>query len=220
MTTIKIWDVPVRLFHWGMVTCLIVSYWSIENAYFEIHEKSGLILLCLLVFRILWGFVGSETARFGQFLKPPGTVLRYSSDLWNYRSQPSVGHSPLGGYAVMVLLAALFVQVVLGLLSQTEFGVFEGPWSDIVREEQSLRFTEWHEDFFDILLLLGIVHVAMVAAYFVWQSNDLIGPMVTGKKELEVDQPNIAPWRRMLLVGAAAVAIGWGGVGLVEAIFA
>ena len=216
MREIRVWDAPTRLFHWCLVVLLSLSWWTGENAYYEWHEKSGLALLCLIVFRIIWGIWGSQTARFGDFVKGPPAVLGHIRAFFSGGLHHHPGHNPLAGYAVIGLLAILLAQAVLGLFAQADYGVFTSPWADVVAQEQSETLTSWHKQLFDWVLIAIGVHIFAIFAYGAFHRIQLIGPMISGRAALDAPQPDMASSRRALLSLLLAILVGWGGVDLVE----
>lgn len=209
--TQKVWDLPTRLVHWLFVFCVAFSWWSVENKQMEWHVWSGLTLLGLLVFRIYWGFAGPETARFSHFVKGPATVLGYLGKLFKPNYRAAFGHNPLGALSVVALLLALVTQVGLGLFATDTDYLYSGPLNHLVDGDTADDLTDWHEDFFNVLLALIGLHLAAIAFYLVAKRINLIGPMLTGRRRAEnVEGPatGIAPvplWR--LLIGIA-LAVG------------
>ncbi len=203
--TQKVWDLPTRLVHWMFVACVAFSWWSVENKQLEWHVWSGLTLLGLLVFRIYWGFAGPETARFSHFVKGPAAVVGYLGKLFKPNYRAAFGHNPLGALSVIALLLALVTQVGLGLFATDTDYLYSGPLNHLVDGDTADELTDWHEDFFNVLLALIGLHLAAIAFYLVAKRINLIGPMLTGRRRAEnVEGPasGIAPvslWR--LLIG-------------------
>src|SRR5256885_13842207 len=110
-TEAPVWDVPVRLVHWLLAALIAFSWWSVKNHHTDWHIWSGCAILTLLIFRLLWGFVGSSTARFANFVRGPRAVAGFLRGQW-----AGVGHNPLGALSVLALFAAVAVQVGLGLV--------------------------------------------------------------------------------------------------------
>ena len=134
MDKIRIWDVPTRLFHWTLVGLIGFSWWSAEEEHLDWHLWSGLAILSLLIFRLLWGLVGSSTARFANFVRGPKSILAYLKDMKGWRP---IGHSPLGALSVLAMLAAIAVQVGLGLFAIDKDGLYEGPLAYLVSLDAS-----------------------------------------------------------------------------------
>ena len=114
---VKVWDAPVRLFHWLLVLLFAFMYFSgtVKGDWLEWHMRSGYAILALVLFRILWGFAGSTYARFSNFLAGPSACLQFAKKLLTRAPAASAGHNPLGGWMVLVLLLALLVQTGTGL---------------------------------------------------------------------------------------------------------
>ena len=182
-----VWDLPVRLFHWLLAALIFFSWWSIENHHDDWHIWSGLAITTLLLFRLLWGFFGSSTARFGSFVRGPRTVRAYLKGQWR-----GAGHSPLGALSVLTLLGATAVQVGLGLFAEDEDGLMTGPLSRLVSVDTADTAREIHEIWFYVLVGLIALHVGAILFYRL-HGKPLIKAMITGKAKLE---PGVAPMRR------------------------
>jgi cytochrome b len=209
---VSVWDLPTRLFHWGIVVLIGASWWSAQNAFEPWHFWSGYALLFLLVFRILWGFFGSSTARFSAFLRGPADVVRYlRTGRW-----PIAGHSPLGALSVVAMLIALAVQIVTGRIQLSTENFVEGPLSHLVSFEAAEAAHRIHAASFDILLALIGLHVAAILFFRLVLGQRLVGPMISGRAEME---PGIAPmipapaWRAWACAGLALAITYWVGAG-------
>ncbi|MBV8186037.1 MAG: cytochrome b/b6 domain-containing protein [Alphaproteobacteria bacterium] len=182
---LRIWDLPVRLFHWCLVLLLCVSYFTGEAGgdWRNVHLLSGYTILTLLLFRIAWGFVGSTTARFSDFVKGPRACIHYLACLVRGRSTFEAGHNPAGGLMVIVLLLAVLTQVTAGLFSvDTDTAMVNGPLSGLLPDKWSERITKFHWFWVNVLLVLVAVHVLAAITYLVWKRQNLIGAMFTGYK--------------------------------------
>ncbi len=180
-TGVPVWDAPTRIFHWSLVLLFGLSWWSAEEHVEWLHLWSGYALLFALIFRLLWGFAGSSTARFSSFLSTPRSVMSYLRGGWR---QPVVGHSPLGALSVVALLALLIAQVGLGLFATDEDGEMFGPLATLISLDASDKALELHEINFDLLKILVIVHLAAIAFYWLVLKKRLIGPMIRGNAAL------------------------------------
>ena len=174
---VPVWDMAVRLVHWSLVPLIAFSWWSAENGEIEWHIRSGLTILFLLLFRILWGFIGSSTARFRSFVAGPGTVRAYLRNPSGWRG---IGHSPLGAMSVVALLGLMLLQVAFGLPLSDEDGVVSGPLNRLVSFDTAEWAHEVHEILFNLLLALIALHVAAIIFYR-WKGRHLVGAMVTGR---------------------------------------
>ena len=202
----RVWDLPTRLFHWTLVVLVGLSWWSAENDQQDLHLYLGYGVLSLLLFRIGWGLAGSSTARVSSFVRGPGAVVRYVRNRFHW---PLAGHAPLGALSVLALLAMLFVIVGTGLFAADEDGLFSGPLAYLVSVGVSDTTTGLHEELFDILLVLIGLHVAAILLYRLTLGRNLLGPMITGKAELEpgVEPMRAGKWWVALICLVAAIAI-------------
>jgi cytochrome b len=180
---VRIWDLPVRLVHWALVVLLAFSWWSAEQGHMDWHMRSGYALLTLVLFRVVWGFVGSTHARFADFVTGPRALAAHLRALPSRDSPAHAGHNPLGGLSVVLMLAAVLVQVCTGLFASDDILV-EGPLYRHVSGATSEWLTAVHDANFDLLLVLVAVHVAAIVFYRVFKRQDLIGPMLSGRKRL------------------------------------
>ncbi len=214
---VTVWDVPTRLFHWTMVLLLAVmaATGKIGGGWLALHLRCGEALAVLVLFRLLWGVIGSQSARFADFVGGPSTVLRYlrSGDA------PSAGHNPLGGWMVLVLLALLGGQISSGLFAaDVDSYLFDGPLAHRIAPALAEAVTGWHKRLFNLLLLLSLLHVVAIAGYRVLKKQNLLLPMVTGRKRVPAAAgvPFLASWRlalaslllAVLLVVGALLALG------------
>ena len=204
---IAVWDRPLRLIHWLFVILIPLAWWTAEEDHFEWHFRIGIVLLILLVFRLVWGFIGSSTARFANFMTGPRTALAYIHGHWRRR----IGHNPLGGWSVAALLIAMSFQVGLGLFATDDDGLQSGPLNHLIGYETAEQVTELHEFNFNILLALIAVHIGAILFYAVMKREDLIRPMVTGMGTAEADTEPMKPAGivRLIFAAAIALAVGW-----------
>lgn len=186
----RIWDAPVRLFHWLLVVLLGFSWWSGKQHAMEWHRASGYCILGLLIFRIYWGFAGGRTARFAQFVRGPRAALDYVRSLLSGGHVTTPGHNPVGGWSVMVMLAAMTTMVVAGLFSVDVDGLESGPLSDYVTFEHGRLAAAIHGWVFNALLVLVALHLLAILFYFVRMRQNLVGPMITGRKPKLADEPS------------------------------
>jgi len=178
---IRVWDAPTRLFHWSVVILIFISWLSADQGYMTVHLWSGLSLLALLLFRLGWGLMGTTTARFSDFLHPPRKVLAYLRTQARGEKPLHAGHNPAGGLMVMVLLAALAVQVATGLFANDGLK-FTGPLALFVSDDASDGLTRVHGVIFNIILALIWLHVVAVGFYYFVKGENLVAPMLSGRK--------------------------------------
>ena len=169
-----IWDLPVRAFHWYLVLAVLVMWWSGEQGRMEIHQWTGCSILCAVLTRIIWGFIGSEGARFASFVVGPKKVFRYVREGGN-----SVGHNPLGGLSIVAFFLLLLLQAISGLFSRDDL-LFDGPLSYWAGDASGV-ITEWHEINWELLRVLIVLHLLAVAWHQFWKKQPLIQAMWWGR---------------------------------------
>ncbi len=205
--SLRVWDLPVRLFHWSLLAGLVALYVTQALGRMELHARVGEAVLALVLFRLLWGLMGSQTARFRDFVGGGRTALAY---LRQGRS-PSAGHNPLGGWMIVALLGALLVQAGLGLFANDDI-LFEGPLAHLVSGDTSSLLTHWHGLLFKILAGLAALHVAAVLAHWFGKGENLILPMLTGRKPWPAERPRpvlafVSPLRALAALAVAVAAV-------------
>ena len=168
-----VWDRPIRLFHWSLALCVLVSFVSVKLNMMQVHFASGGTVLGLLVFRLLWGIWGSSTARFLQFLPTPARIK-------NWRAGNTIGHAPLGALATFALLGILATQVSLGLFVDDEI-YLTGPLRDMVTSKQAAFATTWHARLSDAVLFVVALHIIAIAVHRLVMDHRIIGTMVHGR---------------------------------------
>ncbi len=212
--SVRVWDVPVRLCHWSLVVLLAVCWYTGETSGVDEmtwHMRCGYAVLGMVVFRLLWGFVGSSTARFTHFLRGPRATLASVAELIRLRPPSPIGHSPLGGWMIAALLACLLTQAVTGLFASDEV-MTEGPLSHRVTGATVAFLTTVHKWNFELLLVLVGTHVAAVLFHLLVLRANLILPMLTGRKCIPADTPDPAlnfagPGTTVLVAAVAAGAV-------------
>jgi cytochrome b len=212
---VKVWDGWVRLFHWGVVACLAVSYLSAQLDFWTVHYAAGYTMLTLVLFRIGWGLVGSENARFTAFIRSPLAAVRELAAFGRRAPDLKTTHNPAGGWMVMLLLALLLGQAVTGLFTNHDVGFTysqHGPLANWVSEATSERMSGLHLRIIDLLLIAVAVHVLAVLAYRLLKGQDLVRPMVTGVKRLPepaARSPRHGPAALAVALLAVAAAAVW-----------
>jgi cytochrome b len=179
-TKVQIWDLPLRIFHWLLVLTVLAAYITGElgGSLSDWHGRFGGLALGLLIFRLIWGFIGGTHARFNNFFPTPSRVISYLRGQWN-----EFGHNPLGALSVFALLATLAALIGTGLFANDDIA-FNGPLFNLVEKSQSDWLTGLHELAFNVLLILVILHIAAIAFYFFFKKKNLINPMITGKQDI------------------------------------
>ncbi|MEP7280970.1 MAG: cytochrome b/b6 domain-containing protein [Rubrivivax sp.] len=209
LVAVRVWDLPTRLFHWALATCIVVSVVSAKiggNA-MAWHFRCGYVVLGLLVFRLLWGLVGGHWSRFARFVYAPSTLMRYLRGRAAPHEQLDVGHSPLGALSVFAMLIVLAVQVGTGLVGDDEIASV-GPLNRYVSNATGLAATAWHNSWGQWTVIgLVLMHVAAVVLYTL-RGRPLVAAMVGGDKSLPAGTPASADGRhtRWLAFGLAAAS--------------
>lgn len=211
---IRVWDLPVRLFHWLLVALVVISIitgnvggvWEME-----LHLLAGSAVLALVLFRVAWGLAGSSTARFSGFVRGPRTVIAYLLGLLAGGKTTVVGHNPLGGWSVVAMLSSLALQAITGLFSNDDI-LTKGPLAKYVSKRTSDLITEVHEANASVLYVLVTIHLTAVIGYYLFKRENLVRPMITGRKTLPADAdaaaPRLAsPWLALVLALAAAAVV-------------
>ena len=207
----RVWDAPTRLFHWAVVLLIIVSYVSVKQEWVTLHFYAGYTMLTLLLFRLVWGFVGSETSRFRQFLRNPIEGFRHLASFAGPRAPDTeIGHNAAGGWMVLALLAVLLVQAATGLFVGDDTGPL-GPLGYHLDRPTGERLGDFHVWWFNVILALTALHIVAIAAYALVKRHDLVRAMVTGQKRLPATlrQPRFASPLLALLIVAGSAATIW-----------
>ncbi len=196
---IPVWDILIRIFHWSLVLAFTIAYLS-EDDFEDLHVYSGYVVLGLISFRVLWGFIGTRYARFSNFIYPFAETKKYLSSLLSREPKHYLGHNPAGGLMVVALLLSLFATTVSGLkvygveghgpladngyeisiISEARADDDEGKHEDSPEEE---FWEEIHEFFAEFTLLLIFIHIAGVLLASLIHGENLVRAMITGKKE-------------------------------------
>ncbi len=219
LRSVLVWDLPTRLFHWLLVVLVAFSWWSGEQggSWLKWHFWSGYAILTLLIFRIVWGFFGSGTARFVDFVRGPGAGIAHLRELAGRHQPRDVGHNAIGGWMVVALILVLLAQIGTGLFADDDIMVM-GPLGELVSSSTRSQLTSIHKILVNVILLMVALHVVAVLLYWVFRRQNLVWPMVTGRKELPADlaarPPFMASPVLALAIVAAAGLIVWAIVSL------
>lgn len=183
---IRIWDLPTRAFHVLLALCVagLIATGEIGGSLMQLHFWFGYAVLTLVLFRLIWGFVGGHWSRFVNFVPSPLKLVAYLQALRQQQADRSVGHNPLGALSVLAILSVLLLQVLSGFMTDDEIAN-TGPWVALVPSEWVSLASEYHSDVGKVLLILLIaLHVGTVLYYKRIKNDDLITPMLTGDKVL------------------------------------
>lgn len=207
---VLVWDIPTRVFHWLLVALVITSFVSVKiggNA-MSLHMWSGYAVLALLLFRLVWGFIGGWHARFASFVRGPGAVISYLGQMLDRNGEKHLGHNPMGGWSVILMLLALLVQAITGLFANDEIAT-TGPLAGRVAEATSLLLTRIHRLNEWLLIVLVATHVAAILFYYVYKKENLVHPMIWGRKTWQDDarDGHASTARAAIVVVIAAAAV-------------
>lgn len=212
--SVRVWDLPTRVFHWALAACVIglVCTGYVGGSWIDWHARLGYAVLTLLLFRIVWGFVGGRWSRFASFLYSPRSVGAYLRG----QAHPDhlVGHNPLGAGSVLAMLLVLLAQVGTGLVSDDEIS-FTGPLNRFVETSQGLAATWYHKQVGQWLVIgLVVLHVAAILFYLWKKKQNLVAPMLRGDKEVaHPTQPSrddaLSRVAALVLLGVCAGLVAW-----------
>jgi cytochrome b len=214
MHTIRVWDLPTRLFHWLLAACVIglVITGSVGGNWMNWHLRLGYAVLTLLLFRLVWGFIGGHWSRFASFLYAPSSLVAYLRG--QARPEHSVGHSPLGALSVFALLLILAAQVGTGLMSDDEIAFF-GPLVRFVSGDTVAMATGYHTNIGKfIVMALVLLHVAAILFYKLVKKQRLVRSMVVGDKQLALSAPSardtaLTRLLALAVLGMCAAVVAW-----------
>ena len=211
-SSVRLWDLPVRIFHWVLVCLVITSFVTAEMGgnFMQYHLWSGYTILVLLLFRLIWGFVGSTTARFITFISGPVAAWRYARKMMQ-PGPPHLGHNPLGGWSIVAMLAALLTQVITGLFATDDIAT-QGPLYPLVSDATSHWLTGIHLFNQGVIVTLVCLHIVAVLFYLIIKRDNLILPMITGWKPhadtVEPQERSFTPtWIAVIVAAICALAV-------------
>lgn len=183
--TIRVWDLPTRLFHWCLTIAVAISFYTgLTGNYIDYHMLSGYSILGLVLFRIGWGFLGSKYSRFTQFVRGPRSLIRYLGFTRHTADAAYPGHNPLGALSIVAMLVLLLAQAGTGLFANDDI-MLEGPLAHLVSYDTSRSITAVHKLGKWAIGGLIVMHIAAITFYLIRRKN-LILPMITGNKLLPV----------------------------------
>lgn len=205
---VVVWDLPTRLFHWLIVLLVIAAYVTWRLDLMDWHLWAGYAALTLVLFRLLWGYFGSHTARFARFITGPRAALHHLAQFLRREPDMQMGHNPAGGLMVLLLLALLLGETLTGLYSNNDVAN-EGRWSEVLPAWLSNDINQLHRILWDLLLAAVLLHLLAILLYALIKRHNLLRPMIVGRKSLplSVMPPPIAPWWRALAALAVSALI-------------
>ena len=202
-----VWDIPVRLYHWLLVVCLLGQWLTgdVLEDVMDVHFYIGYFILWLIIFRLFWGFIGTKYAKFNSFIAGPKAMLSYLRSLTSKQKIFTTGHNPLGGLMLPAVLILVGLQAISGLFTSDDI-VTAGPYYEGANNATQ-KLMQWlHHNIFDVLIGLIVIHLLAIAWYRWALKHDLITPMLTGQKVVDVSKAIT----HSKLVRAFILAIGVG----------
>lgn len=210
LVEVRVWDLPTRLFHWSLASAVVVAWITGSNGLWNLHFTAGLTVLALVIFRLLWGVLGSDSTRFTTFLRGPRAGLAHVWETLRGKPDHDTTHNAVGGWAVVLMLTLLSVQAVAGLFADVDDGLNNGPLMFYAPDAVVRLATRIHAQNAWIILAVVSLHVFAVLAYWLVAGRDLIQPMVTGVKQLpqHVAAPRMrSAWIALALFLLCAAAV-------------
>jgi len=219
-----VWDLPLRLFHWLLVLSIAASWYTAENSeeyltvgddvisYTQVHFWLGYWALGMIAFRILWGFVGPKHARFSSFLAGPTKLLRYGRTVFQRNALASVGHNPLGGWMVVLMLLMIGAQATTGLFLLDNTEIYPAIYNATVDPATAGTLGRFHRLNFNVLLWVIGVHVLAILFYALYKQQNLVGPMFSGRKAASIIPEREAIAGSQLLKALIVALVCAGGV--------
>lgn len=213
---IRVWDIWVRLFHWSLA--ISVGFQLLSGGtgwlFFDWHRTIGELVLALIVFRILWGFIGSSNARLGQLLQSPKAALLHLAALFRRQSSVERGHNAAGSWAVLVLLVILATQAVTGFFIADEDELLEGALYGTLSGSNTDLAMRIHRLNAELIMIMVGVHIVMVFVYLLYARQNLIKPMITGWTNWpsRSTPPSVffqKSWIGVILLVVSAAAVGY-----------
>ncbi|MCK5120425.1 MAG: cytochrome b/b6 domain-containing protein [Methylococcales bacterium] len=182
---VLIWDLPIRIFHWLLVAAFIVAFIS-EDDFLTIHVWAGYLIAGLLIFRLVWGFIGNRYARFSNFICPLAESSNYFKDVITLKAKRYLGHNPAGALMIVLLLISLLLTVLSGF---AVYGADQGagPLANMAGSSYKDLWEEVHEFFANFTLLLIIIHIIGVLLESFVHAENLVRSMWNGYKKLKND---------------------------------
>lgn len=211
MKKVKLWDAPLRIFHWSLVLLVTAAFLTglTGGGWMDWHGWIGGATAGLIGFRLAWGIVGSTYARFATFIRGPATIAAYLKGEWQ-----GLGHNPLGALSVISMLVVLLLQVISGLFANDDIA-FQGPYNGLIgKEAEALALYLHNRTYWLIAALVGL-HLGAIAFYARVKGENLVKPMLTGVKEIPlapaapIQDTAGGGWRSLAIALAVAAFFSW-----------
>lgn len=187
----KVWDPVTRLWHWVLVLAVSIG-WSFGKFMsfdtIQWHFYIGYLILGLMLFRFLWGFIGPATVSYRAIIPTPAALIAYLKNIGRRQPSGARGHNPVGSISVIAMLISITAQGVTGLFIESDDFFEYGPLAGYVSEATVSRLTWWHHFNADVIMVLVGLHVAAILFYLLWKGENLIKPMISGWKWVKRDR--------------------------------
>jgi cytochrome b len=211
-----IWDIPTRLFHWAIVISLCYSWYSMEiEEDLDHHFLSGYIALGLILFRLIWGLIGSRYARFGSFVYRPSEIVAYAKTFFGRDGSKYAGHNPMGGLSVLVLLLLILIQAGTGMFADDEYYYF-APLNQFVSPGTASVITEYHGMNAKFILGFALLHIVAIIFYRLYKREELAMAIITGRKTDNHDRFESIPGSRLPIAFILAIVVAAAVYGVVN----
>jgi cytochrome b len=212
MKKVKLWDAPLRIFHWSLVVLVSAAFFTglTGGGWMDWHGWLGGATAGLIGFRLAWGIVGSTYARFANFIRGPATIAAYLKGEWQ-----GLGHNPLGALSVIGMLVVLSLQVISGLFANDDIA-YQGPYNGLIGKAAEAWALYLHNRIYWLIAALVGLHLGAIAFYARARGENLVKPMLTGEKEVPLaapPAPNQEPagggWPALAIAVAIAALFSW-----------
>lgn len=213
MKKVKLWDAPLRIFHWSLVVLVSAAFLTglTGGGWMDWHGWIGGATAGLIGFRLAWGIVGSTYARFATFIKGPTTIAAYLKGEWQ-----GLGHNPLGALSVVGMLVVVALQVISGLFANDDIA-YQGPYNGLIGEEAEAWALYLHNRIYWLIAALVGLHLGAIVFYARVRGENLVRPMLTGVKEIPLAAPSPTVmhdvagggWRALAVAVAVAALAAW-----------
>ncbi len=181
ITTVRVWDPLVRIFHWSLVLSFTLAYLT-EDDWMSLHVQAGYAVSLLIAFRLIWGLIGTKPARFSSFVKPPRMALTHLKKMRSGKAEHYLGHNPAAALMIVALLSSIVITAFTGMITIASEG--QGPLANtLFASWPSDWFEEIHEFFANCTVFLIVMHITGVLISSLLEGENLVRAMITGSKK-------------------------------------
>jgi len=207
---ILVWDLPVRLFHWFLVISLVAAWYTSdsERDLINYHLQIGYFILGLILFRLIWGVVGTKYALFNQCIPTWLKLINYLQSKQQQENDNMIGHNPLGGLMIVMMLSLVLSQAISGLFMNDDIFT-SGPYYESASEAIQQFMSLIHHNAFDVIIILSMIHIVAVFYHLLVKKINLILPMFTGYKLSEREKNNGIKSSKLLLAFILSLSVAF-----------